>query len=292
MSDESHSLRELDWMSLVPDEEIVRTYVGKGFRLYNYSLRVHERGRWSFYRAHKQYSNVREANGNLTRDEGGAIAIDPDVFDRNFVHDLQRATGWTTDVDAIKVSGNEFRTERKVDYKAARSDITVEIEAKFVSFNYDYQGATYYMKVEIAAFKDPEVTAEEVNSILASTLDSIDNAIALTVRQRNAKNLATLNVSKARKGLALPPELLREVATFLQPIGKKPYPGHEERLSKARSTIAKERQENLEMQRRAFLETLSPEEREAAYAAMGGKKRSKKRSNMRSKSKKPSKRSK
>jgi hypothetical protein len=83
-----------------------------------------------------------------------------------------------------------------------------------------------------------------------------------------------------RKGVALPPELLRETLSYVTPMSKKPYPGHEQRLASARRSIAKERQEKLTARQMQFIQELPLEDQAAAYAALGGKsKRKIKRSN-------------
>lgn len=105
-------------------------------------------------------------------------------------------------------------------------------------------------------------------------------------RQAHAQGLAELNAHMGRKGLALPLGVLGNTYSFLEPMRPHPEPGHAKRRSAAKSLIARERQERLTSNQMEFLESLSPEDRESAYAMLGGRskrsKRSKKRTRGRS----------
>lgn len=90
-------------------------------------------------------------------------------------------------------------------------------------------------------------------------------------RQAHAQGLAELNAHMGRKGLALPLGVLGDTYSFLEPIRPHPEPGHAKRRSAAKSLTARERQERLTSNQMEFLESLSPEDRESAYAMLGGK---------------------
>ncbi len=101
-------------------------------------------------------------------------------------------------------------------------------------------------------------------------------------RRERAQAFAEVNAHMARRGLALPTGVLGETFSFLEPMRPHPEPGHAKRRSAAKSLIARERQERLTSNQMNFLQNLSPEDRESAYAMLGGKrskrsKRSKKR---------------
>jgi hypothetical protein len=96
-------------------------------------------------------------------------------------------------------------------------------------------------------------------------------------RREHAQGLAELNAHMARKNLALPLEVLGETFSFLEPFRPHPTPGHAKRRAEAKRMITKERQESLTRNQMEYYNSLSPEEREAAYAALGGRSKRNKR---------------
>jgi hypothetical protein len=130
-----------------------------------------------------------------------------------------------------------------------------------------------------AVYRDMQSVAKAVEKAIELSADGINLRLDALRRQAHAQGLAELNAQMGRKGLALPLGVLGDTYSFLEPMRPHPEPGHAKRRSAAKSLIARERQERLTSNQMNFLQNLSPEDRESAYAMLGGKrsKRSKKR---------------
>ena len=174
------------------------------------------------------------------------------------------------------------------------ADYELEDEETGEKFPYNYNEAIFRNNHwDIFMWAEPDIPRFQIdlflktapdevvqNSVASAAKEAIELAAAgMNVKMRRrerAQAFAELNAQMGRKGLALPTGVLGETFSFLEPIKPHPEPGHTKRRSAAKSLIARERQERLTSNQMEFLESLSPEDRESAYAMLGG--RSKKRS--------------